>query len=140
MDDLPSVPSDRSDLSAKTKIFEIDNNVAAMLSYVPFCLVNVIASVVFLASEPKSNRFLRYHAIQSLGLNVGYLAVGILCAVSSFIFSVIPFLGFLAVVTSLIWGLATLIYVVGNLYMMYAAYKGKMISIPVISQFADQNL
>ncbi len=72
-DDLPSSSSSgNNELLVKTKLFDIDNNIAAALAYVPLVGANIIFSIVWLVTEPKSNRYLRHHAIQSLVLNVGF--------------------------------------------------------------------
>jgi uncharacterized membrane protein len=141
MDELPSrSSSDRNELLVKTKLFQIDNNIAAALSYVPFCLANVIFSAVWMATEPKSNRYLRHHAFQSLVINVGYIGMLIIIGIATFILGAIPFLGFLAIIPWLVGALVHLLYFGGNLYMMYCAYKGKPLSIPYISDLADQNI
>ncbi len=133
MDELPArSSSDRNEL-VKTKLFEIDNNVAAALSYVPICFAGAIFSGVWMATEPKSNKFLRYHAFQSLVLTAA--CVGLM--IVTFVFGLIPFIGIFA------WFIHSVIsfaFVVGNIYLMYKAYKGQMVTIPYVSMLADQNV
>ena len=52
--------------TGKTKVLNLDYNVAGMLSYLPICCINLVFSIIWLASEPKENRILRFHALQSL--------------------------------------------------------------------------
>lgn len=132
MDELPSrSSSERNDL-VKTKLFEIDNNIAAALSYVPFCPANIIFSGMWMVTEPKSNKFLRYHAIQSLAINVGFIALWVVTGV----LGLIPIIGFFA---GLLGFIASLAYLGGNIYLMYMAYKGRAVTIPYISAIAEQN-
>ena len=82
MDELPSRNSSDQNELVKTKLFEIDNNIAAALSYVPICFAGAIFSGVWMATEPKSNKYLRYHAFQSLVLSVA--CIGLLIVTSVF--------------------------------------------------------
>ncbi|MBS1957269.1 MAG: hypothetical protein JST89_23985 [Cyanobacteria bacterium SZAS-4] len=140
MDELPSrSSSNSSELLVKTKLFDIDNNIAAALAYVPLVGANIIFSIIWLVTEPKSNRYLRQHAIQSLVLNVGFVGLHIVLAMLSFTLGVLPFLGFLAFIPWLAGGLVSLAYLAGNLYLMYCAYKGRPLTIPYITAIAEQN-
>ena len=140
MDELPSrSSSDSSELLVKTKLFDIDNNIAAALAYVPLVGANIIFSIVWLVTEPKNNRYLRHHAIQSLVINVGFVGIHIVLAMLSFTLGVLPFLGFLAFIPWLAGGLVSLAYFIGNVYMMYCAYKGRPLTIPYVTSIADQN-
>src|SRR5205085_1349071 len=55
-------------------------NIAALLCYLPTCLccVNLVPCVLWLATEPKENRFLRFHALQGLILFGLYVVVYII--------------------------------------------------------------
>jgi len=140
MDELPSrSSSDRNELLVKTKLFDIDNNIAAALAYVPLVGANIIFSIVWLVTEPKSNRYLRRHAIQSLVLNVGFVGLHIVLTLIGFTLGVIPFLGFLGIIPALAGLLVSLAYFAGNIYLMYCAYKGRPLTIPYISDIAEQN-
>src|SRR5215471_17814780 len=63
----------------KTQTLGLDNNVAALLCYLPACLccADLIFSILWLATEPKENRFLRFHALQGLLL----FAVGLIISI-----------------------------------------------------------
>lgn len=53
------------------------NNVAGMLCYIPFG-IGLILGIVFLVIEPyNKNRFVRFHAFQTIFLHVGVLALWI---------------------------------------------------------------
>lgn len=140
MDDFPSRSApDSNDLLVKTKVLDIDNNIAAALSYVPLVGANVIFSLIWLVTEPKNNRYLRHHAIQSLVLNVGFVGIHIVLSMLAFTLGVIPFLGFLGFIPVLAQVLVSLVYFFGNFYMMYCAYKGRPLTIPYVTSIADQN-
>ena len=64
----------------------LDSNVGAMLCYIAnfLCCLGVILSIVFLVTE-KENRFVKFHALQSLFLSGAYvvllIVVQILCLI-----------------------------------------------------------
>jgi uncharacterized membrane protein len=55
-------------LDGRTKVLSFSYRSAALFCYFPLCCcwLNVIASVLWLATEPKENRFVRFHALQGL--------------------------------------------------------------------------
>ncbi len=59
----------------------LDPNVAAGLAYIPVCAVNLIMSIIIIATD-KTNKLARFHAFQSLLLLgaaiVGYIGVWII--------------------------------------------------------------
>jgi uncharacterized membrane protein len=65
---------------SKTKTLGMNYNTAALLCYLPSCLccANVIFSILWLATEPKENRLLRFHALQGLLLFALWFVVSIL--------------------------------------------------------------
>ncbi|MBS2003391.1 MAG: hypothetical protein U0103_06640 [Candidatus Obscuribacterales bacterium] len=140
MDDLPSTRSSTgNELLVKTKLFDMDNNIASALAYVPLIGANIIFSIVWLVTEPKSNKYLRRHAVQSLVLNVGFVGIHLVLTMVAFTLGVIPFLGFLGFIPALLGLLVSLVYFGGNIYLMYCAYKGRRLQIPVVSDIAEQN-
>lgn len=90
----------------------LKENLAGLLCYAPY--IGWIASIIFLLTE-KSNKFVRFHAIQALGVMIAFIVLGI-----------IPIIGFI------VWILGFFLM----LYMMYTAYQGKMIKLPVVGAFA----
>src|SRR5262245_20670174 len=69
----------------KTKVLSLDNNIGGLLCYIPVCCVSLIFPILFLVTEPKENKFLRVHALQSLLLTgvciVVYIAFWIISAI-----------------------------------------------------------
>src|SRR3989442_1106062 len=52
----------------KTKVLNMEYNTAGLLCYIPTCccFVNLIACILFFATEPRENRLLRFHALQGM--------------------------------------------------------------------------
>jgi len=128
--------------SGKTKVLNLDYNVAALLSYLPICCINLIASIIWLASEPKENRFLRFHALQSLmliGLSIVvwiifmFLGVGMMFSPSSTVGAAGS--GLLTLVQLVVW----LILIILHILCMVKAYQGQMWKLPLIGDIAEKN-
>ncbi|WP_058306506.1 DUF4870 domain-containing protein [Gracilibacillus massiliensis] len=97
-------------------------NVAGALTYV----LGFITGIIFLLIE-KENRFVRYHAFQSIILWVGFFIL-------SFILGLIPILG---------WILSALMTPVGLIiwiYCMYQAYQGKEFQFPMVGKIAKDQI
>lgn len=97
-------------------------NIAGTLCYTPFLFIGLIASLYFYYTE-KDNRFVRFHAMQSLIL----MAVGLVILVPLYII-VMP-VG--AIVGFVFLGL--------GIWCMYQAYQGNEWHIPVVGDFVEQN-
>src|SRR5215203_2007422 len=67
-------------VSGKTQVLGLDFNVAAGLGYIPICALNLIAPILWLVTEPKTSKFVRFHAMQSLFL-LAFTFVGIIAVV-----------------------------------------------------------
>jgi len=131
----------------KTKVLSLDYNVAAMLAYLPICCVNLILSIIILATEPKENKFARFHALQSLVLFIVYLVVmGIL-----YVLMLVTAVGSTAagsgaasagggIVVLLIYLVIlawVVIFLVASIIAMVKAYKYETWKIPGIGNFAE---
>lgn len=128
--------------TGKTKVLNMDYNVAALLSYLPICCVNVITSIIWIASEPRENRFLRFHALQSLMLTgvaivvlivFTFLGVGMAFAPSGAAGAAGSGL------ISLVYWLILLILLVVHIIAMVKAYQGQFWKLPVIGDLAEKN-
>jgi uncharacterized membrane protein len=136
----------------KTKTLNLEYNTAALLCYIPgcCCLINLIPCIIWLATEPKENKLLRFHAIQGLLLTV----IGIVCWILVRIISLILGVGLSAVPGSgggslayaggaLILLLVQLVVGVGLLIVhiigMVKANQGVMWKLPIIGDIADKN-
>jgi uncharacterized membrane protein len=106
----------------------LQSNIAGGLCY----LLGLVSGIFFLATEPyKGNRFVRFHAFQSIFLSVAwiaaYLAVGIL----------------LSILPGMFWRLGWMLHSVVSLgffclwvFLMYKAYNHEEFKLPVIGDLA----
>jgi uncharacterized membrane protein len=103
------------------------DNVAGMLAY-----VTIIPAIIFLVVEPyNKNRFIRFHAFQSLFFAIAWtvLWVGLNIIVH------IPLLGWL---TILIWPLVGLAALVIWVILLLKANQGQMYKLPIIGDMAEK--
>ena len=104
----------------------LTENVASALCY----LFGFITGIIFLLVAPyNQNRTIRFHAFQSIFLNVAWFACHILVLM-------------LALIThGLAWFLSPLIgllFLVLWLYMMFSAFNNKKVKLPVIGDLAEK--
>jgi len=114
----PPVPPASS--ATGTQVGGLDVNVAAALSYF------LIIAIVWLVLEPyNKNRFIRFHAIQAIGLAV--VSMGL-----SIVLGMIPILGWIALIflPLVIFGVAVLCAV--------KAFNNELYKLPVIGDFAEK--
>ncbi|HEU5227313.1 MAG TPA: DUF4870 domain-containing protein [Ktedonobacteraceae bacterium] len=104
----------------------MDQNVAAGLSYV----LGWVTGLVFFLME-KQNRFVRFHAMQSIlffgGLSILYIVLDIAAN--------LPFLGFLSFCVS---GLLGIVGLVGWIVLLINGFQGKYFKLPVIGDYAER--
>ena len=99
----------------------IQPNVAALLAY----LVGFVSGIVFFLIE-KENKFVRFHAMQSMGLSGGLFVLGL-------VLGFLPVLGGLVVLLNL---LGLVLWVV----CMVKAYQEAWFKLPVIGDFAAKQV
>ena len=136
-------------LTGKTKTLGLDYSVAGLLAYLPICCISVITSIIWLVSEPKENKVLRFHSLQSLLLH----AVIIVCVVVFWILQFVLMAGASATGSGAVGGAAVggsllllllelvigAILLVIDIIAMVKAYQGQIWKIPVIGNIADKN-
>lgn len=109
-------------------------NVAAALAY----LFGVVSGVVLLLLDPfRSDRFVRFHAFQSLFFAVAWIGLTIAWTVVTEIFEAVTG-GFLAVLIIPLDCLLMLSGVGYWVFLMYRAYGSKRYKIPVLGQLAER--
>ena len=101
----------------------LDANVAAAFSY----LVGFVTGIIFLLVE-KENRFVRFHAMQSTMLFIGFTLVYV-------VLQVIPFIGFLVAIF-IVMPLSAVVW----LLMMFKAYQGEEFKLPLVGQMAADRI
>ncbi len=109
------------------------DNMAAALCY----LFGFITGILFLVLAPyNQNREIRFHAFQSIFLNIAWVILWIVITIILIPFRLIPFLGlFIAIVLQGVLGLGGFIL---WLYLMFKTYNGEKIVVPVIGPIADK--
>jgi uncharacterized membrane protein len=100
----------------------LDENIEGLLCYV----LGFITGIVFLVIE-KENKFVRFHAMQSLATFLPLWVVSI-------VIGWIPFLGL--IILPLIGILGLILW----LLLMYKAFKGERFKLPVIGDFVEQQI
>lgn len=104
-------------------------NVSGLLAY----LAGFISGIIFLLVE-KENKFVRFHAWQSIVLSIAIAIVWVLVGIADFILAYIPILGWIiGLLISAGFGLITFIIWI---FMMVRAYQGHETSIPLIGNIA----
>jgi len=114
----------------------LDTNVGALLCYLPVCLISLIYSIIVLVTE-KDNKFMRFHAFQSLIISVIYIVVMVVLQV---IGTGIAVATESAILGSL-FGLLTLVVVVAFLAVMIygcvKGYQGQKFKLPIVGNLAE---
>jgi uncharacterized membrane protein len=109
------------------------DNLAGALCY----LFGFITGILFLVLAPyNQDRNIRFHAFQSIFLNVAWIVIWIVIAIVTIAFRVIPFLGFfISAVLHFAIGIGGLVI---WLYMMFKTYNGEKIVLPVVGPLAEK--
>jgi uncharacterized membrane protein len=112
----------------------LDSNVGAMLCYLGniACCVGLVLSIIFMVTE-KDNRFVRFHAMQSILLTVAAIVLNIVLGVLGLVLSA-AHLGFLGLGLRLI---VTLVFVAIWVLVGIKAYQGEWYKLPVIGDTAE---
>jgi uncharacterized membrane protein len=105
--------------------FGVTQNFAAMACYMPF--LGIVASVLLTASEPRENRFVRFHAKQSLVAHIAFWAITLAFGVARA--STPTVIGLLLLLPQLAFYLAS---IAGFVWMMAKAYRWQAAKIPII--------
>lgn len=100
----------------------LEENIAGLLCYV----FTIFTGLLFLFLE-KENRFIKFHALQSIFLFVALV-------VFNLVMTIIPILGWIVNILMVPVGFA--IYV----FLMYKAYKGEMFKLPFLGDLAEKQV
>ena len=107
----------------------IEPNLAALLSYLVIPFFPIAALIIFLME--KRNRFVRFHALQSLILGVGLIILSIVVRIVAYV----PILGTVIACLSILVTLAALVlYVI----LMIQGFQGKYFKLPIIGDYAER--
>lgn len=112
----------------------LSENVVGALCY----LLGLVTGILFLVIAPyNTNKNVRFHAFQSIFMNVGLIVLAIvLTIIGAVLGSIIPVLGHLIVllVDLVLWLGFFLLW----LFMMFSTYQGKRVKLPVIGDLAEK--
>lgn len=118
----------------------LDANVAAGLAYLPICGVNLIMSIIIIATD-KTNKLARFHAFQSLFLMVATIPLVIIYAIGFGIALAIdsaigfPLFMFLVWLIMVVLGIAIFVFLI---MAMIKAFQGQIYKIKFIGDLADK--
>ena len=109
------------------------DNVVCMLCYI----LGLITGIIFLVLAPyNQNRTVRFHAFQSIFLNVAIIAVEIAMAIVFHVMVAIA--GIFGLLTGIIFPLFGLGCFILWLYLLFSTYQGKTIVLPIIGPLAQK--
>lgn len=112
----------------------MSSNAAGALCY----LIGAITGIIFLVLDPyKRDRFVRFHAFQSIFFNVAWIALWVVWGLVG------------AVLGAMTKGLFLLLQIPIDLllalggfglwiYLMYSAYQNRTVKLPIVGQFAEK--
>ena len=107
-------------------------NAAGALAY----LAGIVTGILFLVIDPyKSDRFVRFHAFQSIFFNVAWIALWIVWMIAGLVLGAITkglFIFLQLPIDLLLMAGGFCLWV----FLMYSAYQGKMTRLPVIGALA----
>jgi uncharacterized membrane protein len=121
----------------------LDGNVAAALGY-PIGIIAIISLIM-----EKENRFVKFHALQSILLHVG----AVVLMIALWVISAIVFVGGVAasaatntgaigglagMLLGLIWFVFVIIYLLGLILSAVKAYQGNWFKLPIIGNMAEK--
>ncbi len=112
------------------------DNVAGLLCYSP---VGLIADIIFLVTDPyKSNKFIRFHAFQSLYLCAAMFGLGIAFMIVNMVLGAIffPLVAMAAILELVIWLGSLVLFVM----MMIKAYGMQTPHLPIVGALADKQV
>ena len=127
----------------KTSFMNLDSNVGAMLCYIAnfLCCLGLVLAIVFLFTE-KENRFVKFHAVQSLFLAALQIAVGIVIGILGLILSLaLNAFDMSWIAWILIFGLRFILLIVFLILWIMGgikAYGGQWYKLPIIGNMADK--
>ena len=117
----------------------LDENIAALLAY----LFGWVSGLVFFLIE-KDSKLVRFHAMQSILLNVVILVICVVLWILSFVLilmmSMLPDImgSLIGLLTSLIWLVFSVALLVGWILCVVRAYQGQFFKLPIIGNMAEK--
>ena len=121
----------------------LDGNVAAALGY-PIGIIAIICLIM-----EKENRFVKFHALQSILLHVGFIVVAIALWIIGFILIIAGVAAsaatssgaigsLLGMLIGLVWLVVVVAYLGGLIFAAVKSYGGAQFKLPVIGNMAEK--
>jgi uncharacterized membrane protein len=122
----------------------LDGNVAAALGY-PIGIIAIISLIM-----EKENRFVKFHALQSILLHVAFVVLAIALWVIGFILLIAGAAasaasnaggavgGLMGMLMGLIWLVIVVAYIAGLIFAAVKAYGGNMFKLPIVGNMAEK--
>ena len=121
----------------------LDGNLAAALGY-PIGLIAIICLIM-----EKENRFVKFHALQSILLHVGFIVVAIAVWIIGIVLLVAGAAasaasgsgaagGIIGMLFGLIWLVVIVAYIGGLIFAAVKAYGGNYFKLPIIGNMAEK--
>ncbi len=118
-----------------------DQKLIAGLCYIPILFIGLLASLYVILTEKKQDKFLAFHAWQSIILTVVCIVVVPAVMIIIFVLGAV-----LAMVTAGLGGLLVpcislplgLVILIGFFILAYKAYMGEKYKLPMIGEFAEK--
>lgn len=112
----------------------LEPNIASALCY----LLGLLTGILFLALAPyNKNRAIRFHAFQSIFLNVAWIGFWIVLTIVQIVFNMVH-LGIVNMLLGLLSLLLSLGFMVLWVMLMVKAYQGSRLFLPVIGPLAEK--
>ena|SRR5436190_20511054 len=137
----PDPPPASGAPGGKTSFMNLDSNVGAMLCYIAnfLCCLGLVLAIVFLFTE-KDNRFVKFHAVQSLFLCALQIAVGIVVGILGALLSIVLNMVDMALLAwilmiglrLLLFAIFIVLWIIGGM----KAYGGQWYKLPIIGNLA----
>ena len=116
----------------------MDGNVTALIGYI----IGILALVLIFIE--KENKFVRFHAIQSVLWWIGYWIILVVVLIGlALVATVLSFIS--ATLGGIVWGLMGLLgfiawlpLLIGVGFAAYKAYGGEMFKLPIVGNMADK--
>lgn len=122
--------------TGKTQVLGIDYNIAGLLCYVPF---GFIAAIVFLLTESRESKFVRFHAIQSLLFGGSLIALTSVISIFGAIIGKIPVVGFIfALLMIPFWLILSFGSLILVIITIVKAYQYQLYKLPIIGNYAEK--
>ena len=122
----------------------LDGNLAAALGY-PIGIIAIICLIM-----EKENRFVKFHALQSILLHVGFIVIVIAIWIIGFVLLIAGVAasaasnaggaigGLLSMLFGLIWLVVIVAYIGGLIFAAVKSYQGAQFKLPIIGNMAEK--